>query len=230
MTVEIVCDESGSEGEKLVGGVTAVFAHAAVRLDVPAAEACVLELRDRIRSPALEYKANHLLRTKNRAALTWLLGRSGPLLERAHVQLVDKRAFLAERVVSACGRRPTGPLESCNEALRARGPRGALDPLFPAIVRAVAHWGGDVAIVHDHQPSLTEARIRTLREAAPGLRSLTLVDSRGDARVQVADFLAGVARRTAEDELHGDRDEEIVALLRPYVFGVRLGQDSARPL
>ncbi|MGM1058276.1 DUF3800 domain-containing protein [Saccharothrix sp. Mg75] len=219
MTVEIACDESGSEGEKLVGGVTAVFTHAAVRLDLATAEACVRELRDRIRSPAEEYKANHVLRTRNRTALVWLLGPDGPLLGHGHVQLVDKRLFLAERVTAAYGHPPTGELGPYNDALRARGPRGALDPLFPAIVRAVAHWGGDVDVLHDHHPSLTAARIRKLQQSAPGLRRLTLVDSRADARVQVADFLAGIARRTAEEELHGRRDDEVIALLRPYLFG-----------
>jgi len=80
--MEIACDESGSEGEKLVGGVTAVFAHAGVRLSHEEAATCVRSLREMIKSPAVEYKANHLL--------------------------------------------------------RALGPRGALDPLFPAILRAVA--------------------------------------------------------------------------------------------
>lgn len=60
--VEVACDESGSEGENLSGGETDVFAHASVRLDGEAAEHCIEETRERIRSPALEYKSNHLLR------------------------------------------------------------------------------------------------------------------------------------------------------------------------
>jgi hypothetical protein len=35
--VQIACDESGYEGEKLIGGMTHVFAHASVRLDVESA-------------------------------------------------------------------------------------------------------------------------------------------------------------------------------------------------
>ena len=31
--IEIACDESGYEGEKLIGSTTAVFAHGSVRLD-----------------------------------------------------------------------------------------------------------------------------------------------------------------------------------------------------
>lgn len=46
---EIACDESGYEGNRLVGGVTSVFAHAGVALGLPDAAACVAELRRRIR-------------------------------------------------------------------------------------------------------------------------------------------------------------------------------------
>ncbi|CCH31787.1 hypothetical protein BN6_45070 [Saccharothrix espanaensis DSM 44229] len=215
--MEIACDESGSEGEKLVGGVTAVFAHASVRLDPADAAACLAELRDRIRSPALEYKANHLLRPKHRPTLLWLLGPAGPVLGHAYVQLVDKRAFLLHHL----GHTPPGPLEPYNDALRARGPHGSLDPLFPAIVRAVRHWGDDVTVRHDFHPTLTASRIARLHDAAPGLRELTLVDSRADHRVQVADFVAGVARRIAEEESRGHPDPEVARLLRPYVIGVR---------
>ncbi|RAS62224.1 uncharacterized protein DUF3800 [Lentzea atacamensis] len=223
--MEIACDESGSEGEKLVGGVTAVFAHAGVRLSHEEAAACVASLRRMIKSPALEYKANHLLREKNRWALLWFLGPAGPLAGRARVQLVDKRLLLASRVRAEFGA-VTGPLEHYNDLLRARGPRGTLDPLFPAILRAVAQWhfsgGGSVSIVHDQQLSLTDGRIRQLKKLAPGLESLTLVDSQHDARVQVADFLAGIARRVAEDELNGRPDREVIALLRPFVAGPRM--------
>ncbi|WP_434446107.1 DUF3800 domain-containing protein [Lentzea sp. E54] len=221
MAVEIACDESGSEGEKLVGGVTAVFAHAGVRFSHEEASACVETLREMIRSPAQEYKANHLLRQKNRRALLWFLGPDGPLAGRARVQLVDKRRFLASRVRAEFGA-VTGPLELYNDLLRLRGPRGTLDPLFPAILRAVAQWNGPVSIVHDQQRSLTGARIRQLKELAPRLENLTLADSQYDARVQVADFLAGIARRVAEEELNGRPDREVIELLMPFVVGHRM--------
>lgn len=219
--MDIACDESGSEGEKLVGGVTAVFAHAGVRLSHEEASSCVGSLRSMIKSPALEYKANHLLRQKNRWVLLWFLGPAGPLAGRARVQLVDKRRYLASRVREEFGR-VSGPLELYNDLLRARGPRGTLDPLFPAILRAVAQWAGPVSIVHDQQLSLTDARIRQLKTVAPRLESLTLTDSRHDARVQVADFLAGIARRVAEEELNGRPDPEVIGLLRPFVVGPRM--------
>ncbi len=219
--MEIACDESGSEGEKLVGGVTAVFAHAGVRMSLDEASACVDSLRQMIKSPAVEYKANHLLRQKNRWVLLWFLGPAGPLAGKARVQLVDKRRFLAARVRAEFGS-VTGPLEPYNDLLRARGPRGTLDPLFPAILRTVAQWDGPVSIVHDQQLSLTDGRIRQLKQLAPRLESLTLVNSQSDARVQVADFVAGIARRVAEEELNGRPDHEVIGLLRPFVAGPRM--------
>src|SRR5215211_8630617 len=97
--VEIACDESGSEGENLVGGNTDVFAHASVRLDTESATNCVQEIRSRIRSPATEYKANHLLREKHRSVLRWLLGPLGPLHGNAHVYLIDKAFFVVGKVI-----------------------------------------------------------------------------------------------------------------------------------
>lgn len=97
--LEIACDESGSEGEKLIGGNTDVFAHAGVRLDVRAAENCMQEIRNRAPSPAEEYKANILLRGKHRSALTWLLGPSGPIFRQGHVHLIDKPFFAVRKVV-----------------------------------------------------------------------------------------------------------------------------------
>jgi hypothetical protein len=102
--------------------------------------------------------------------------------------------------------------------------RPPLEPLIPALASTVLHWshGGetDVAIVHDEQSALTERRIRRLeRQLLPPGRFLRFrqVDSRTDPRVQVADVLAGVARRLATDELHGRGDAELGGLLRAYV-------------
>ena len=317
--LEVACDESGSEGENLVGGNTDVFAHASVQLSIESATTCIQELRNRIRSPAREYKANHLLREKHRRALEWLLGPSGPIHEDAHVHLTDKRFFVVGMVVDLLvgkvsypsiigrligqranpmavilyreGQRTFGPerwqafLETSNNLIRMRNPLGvrtpvdsffrtvedmrrtnpvgrvgrimelleqtrsqadslraqiidstmipALDPLIPAIVQTVVYWSDGrrpVSIVHDEHNALTEERIAQLKEvfsesqdtdAHPGagsrLAEMRLVDSRADARVQVADFLAGVARKIASDELNDRGDAELTALLRPYV-------------
>ncbi|MFI6307771.1 DUF3800 domain-containing protein [Amycolatopsis thailandensis] len=249
MALEIACDESGSEGEKLIGGQTDVFAHAGVRLSVEEAEGCLAELRRRIRSPAVEYKANHLLRTKHRRVLEWFLGPRGPVHGRAHVYLVDKKLLLANELRALVG--PEVPpddaiLAAFNDVLRTRNRRDpaagsffamagdtaqlrakvaevreakVLDPLVPAILRAVGYWsaGGEkVFLVHDEQPSLKGERLARI-ESSPGLAGLKFVDSRTDPRVQAADFLVGVARRIAEDELNGNGDAVLTELLAPYI-------------
>jgi hypothetical protein len=327
--LEVACDESGYEGENLIGATTDVFAHASVRLSIESAADCIQEIRGRIRSPAQEYKSNHLLREKHRPVLEWLLGPLGPILGSAHVHLTDKTFFVIGKVVDLLagevtyaastglyqdqraramavtlyreGQRTFGReawetfLKSFNDLMRARNRRGvgtsvdsffrmvdvlrlagargrvgeimgllwrarphadalrarlldnpnmipALDPLIPAIVRAVAYWGEGrrpVSIVHDEHTALTEERIAQLKEifgdphpALPRyprtgrLSGLRLVDSRSDSRVQVADFLAGVARKIASDELNDRGDAELTALLRPYVDSFSIWGDD----
>src|SRR5262245_30124156 len=101
--VEVACDESGSEGEKLIGGETDVFAHASVVLSAESAAECVRDTRARIGSTAQEYKANHLLRTKHRAVLKWLLESSGPIYGSAHVHLTDKAFFVVGKIIEVIG-------------------------------------------------------------------------------------------------------------------------------
>ncbi|WP_159039581.1 DUF3800 domain-containing protein [Streptomyces sp. TP-A0356] len=289
--LEVACDESGSDGENLTSGNTDVFAHASVHLPLTSAAAHLQEIRDRIRSPAEEYKATHLLREKHRAVLEWLLGASGPLHGHAHVVLVEKAFFVVDRVVDLllggpepalvlfhAGRDRFGDepwlrfLEAANDLLRVRStadpgapvdsffravdalhrahPHGdvgeilallgraddrarshrarigespavvpVLNPLMPAIVRTAAYWstaGHPVSLVHDEQNMLTAQRIAWITETA-GLTGLRLVDSRRDPRVQLADFLAGIARKIASDELNGHGDPTLTVLLRPYV-------------
>jgi hypothetical protein len=291
--VEIACDESGSEGENLVGGETDVFAHAGVRLTPEAALACVREIRGRIGSPAEEYKANHLLRAKHRPVLEWLLDPGGPLAGHGHVHLTDKTFFavraavtlLAEHGTDAMARtlHRTGPaafgaarwayfLAAFTSVLRLNPRRGVttspeeffalagelaavpgeageilgllrdggervagyrarlasdpglvpvLDPLVPAVIHTVRHWSADgtpVALVHDEQLALTDERVLQLKATlGHRLAGVRFVDSRSDARVQVADFLAGVARRIASDELNGRGDARLTARLESFV-------------
>ncbi|MFJ2157719.1 hypothetical protein [Streptomyces sp. NPDC087856] len=311
VVMEIACDESGSDGENLTGGNTDVFAHASVRLPQETAAEYVREIRRRIRSPAEEYKANHLLREKHRAVLESFLGPAGPLRDgNAHVHLIEKTYFVVDRVVGLLlggagegteaatlfreGPRTFGErgwrdfLTASNQLLRVRNDgaptapadvffhtvdalrdayadttAGAivgrlaaarsraeayrermrdspvlfpvLNPLLPAIVSTARYWIADgrrVRLVHDRQNMLTPERIAWIMDAAP-LIDVELVAARSDARVQLADFLAGIARKVASDELNGHGDPVLTALLRPYLgvdsvwgdagSGVRLG-------
>ncbi|MEV0387435.1 hypothetical protein [Nonomuraea sp. NPDC050643] len=299
--LEIACDESGAEGEKLVGGNSDVFAHASVLIDAAAAADCVRELRERAPTPANEYRAGHVLRDKYRPALLWLLGPHGPVLGNVRVFLTDKIFYVAGKVAELLdedhtsrigldprawatatalyreGRPAFGPerwsafLEAFNYLLRAKNGQGvttsveeafrlvdelrgtggaageimeslwrarprvesfrerlladpyvfpALDPLIPAIVRAVRFWGagGPVVVVHDRQTTLTDERIAQMREILGGrMAGLRLVDSMLDDRVQIADVMAGVARKIALDELNGRADPLLSVLIRPYV-------------
>jgi hypothetical protein len=248
--IEIACDESGLEGENLVSGNTDVFTHASVRIGIEEAAGWVQEIRDRIRSPAREYHANHLLREKHRPVLEWFLSPSGPIYGNARVQLIDKTFFVvsslidvligeAAGAVGAVGDRDqhardiaamlyregqrafgierwqsflessnnlmrvrnrlgqtespvdsffrqveelrpggnAGQIDNVMEAIRKARPRAdeyraqllneptlipPMDPLVPAIVRAVDYWsdgGTPVLIVHDEHNSLTNERI-----------------------------------------------------------------------
>lgn len=92
-----------------------------------------------------------------------------------------------------------------------------LEPMLPVLAETVLFWSGgrrQVLVIHDEQSALTAGRLTRLQQVlasheppqpAPGmaglpagvspLAGLTMVDSRDDPRVQVADLLAGVARR-----------------------------------
>jgi hypothetical protein len=297
--LEIACDESGYEGDKLIDTTTDVFAHASVALDVGTAAACLRELRHRIRSPAEEYKANHILRQKHREVLTWFLGPLSPVQRAAHVFVVDKVCFVLRTLVQTLvvGERSAAMadllyrhhrgtadqaswhgflvaaggllrtrdrsdglssvdvlLDAIDELRRAESGESlgevleilaqtrpqaeamrvsldrpmalpAADPLFPAIVSAVDHWsagGRSVVILHDQQNTLSARRIAHLmtlvNALAPGrLVGLSLVDSQGDPRVQLADILGGAVRKIASDELNGRGDPGLTALLAPFV-------------
>ncbi|MDG4840050.1 hypothetical protein O7631_26265 [Micromonospora sp. WMMD967] len=96
-----------------------------------------------------------------------------------------------------------------------------LEPLLPALAETVLSWSGgrrQVLVTHDEQSALTADRLTRLQrvladggrwaagtgpaEALPvgvsPLAGLVMVDSRDDPRVQVADLVAGVARRMPE--------------------------------
>jgi hypothetical protein len=98
-----------------------------------------------------------------------------------------------------------------------------LEPMLPAVAETVLFWSGgkrQVLVIHDEQSALTAGRLSRLQQvladaagsSAPDdadeagslpagispLAGLVMVDSRDDPRVQVADLLAGMARRLPE--------------------------------
>jgi hypothetical protein len=230
---EIACDESGYEGEKLIGSTTRLFAHASVDLPEPAA--VLAELRARIKSPATQYKANHLLRPQHRATLRWFLGETGPVHGLGHVFLLDKAEFVRQRLAEHIG--ADVPDRVANELLRVKGDpdltvlpaaaharaaafrewltadpigRSVLDPLVPAIVAAVAHWG-PVTIAHDRQTQLPPRRIEILKERCP-LAGIRFLEAEAHPEIQIADILAGTVRAITEAG-----DPELSRLLPPYL-------------
>jgi hypothetical protein len=86
-----------------------------------------------------------------------------------------------------------------------------LEPLLPALAETVLSWSAGrrrVLVIHDEQSALTAGRLARLQQALADdglspLAGLIMVDSRDDPRVQVADLLAGVARRRPESALLG---------------------------
>ncbi|MBB4763118.1 hypothetical protein ACFQFC_02860 [Amorphoplanes digitatis] len=116
--VEVACDESGYEGEKLIDTTTDVFAHAAVRLSADTARACLTELRGRIRAPAAQHRAGHLLELP-RSVLVWLLGPSSPLFRRAHVYVIDKVYFVLGKLTDLLLADPTTAGLSADRPARA---------------------------------------------------------------------------------------------------------------
>lgn len=94
-----------------------------------------------------------------------------------------------------------------------------LEPMLPALAETILFWSGGrrrVLVIHDEQSALTADRLTRLQRVlvakgtspadAEGLGALAagvsplaglvMVDSRDDPRVQVADLLAGLARRS----------------------------------
>jgi hypothetical protein len=84
--------------------------------------------------------------------------------------------------------------------------------MLPALAETVLFWSRghrQVLVTHDEQSALTADRLRRLQRVladdagasltgASPLAGLVTVDSRDDPRVQVADLLAGLARRSTE--------------------------------
>jgi hypothetical protein len=99
-TVQIACDESGSDGENLIEGSSRVFAHGSTDLDTAAASQLINELRETVKFKGPELKSTTLLQNASRRAAllnTFTLG--GPLSERAKFLVIDKWYMAAAKVI-----------------------------------------------------------------------------------------------------------------------------------
>jgi hypothetical protein len=132
----------------------------------------------------------------------------------------------------------TRPIAEATRAAHLENPKltPLMEPLIPALSCAVNHWGlaaQSLSVVHDEQSALTPERIADIAMAFaashPGhrLTGVQLVDSSREPRVQIADFVAGIARRVASDQLHGRADPEIAALLSPLIEHESVWVDGA---
>ena len=124
--------------------------------------------------------------------------------------------------------RSTRPIAEATRSSHVQHPKltPLMEPLLPALNCTVQYWGSRaeiLSVVHDEQSALTSERIADIAMAFaashPGhrLADVRLVDSRREPRVQIADFVAGIARRLAADELKGRADPELAALLGPLI-------------
>jgi hypothetical protein len=167
--------------------------------------------------------AANLFRTNNR----WLPKTPVPLFYAA-VEAMAQTSTATDVHKVMTQLESTRPIAEATRAAHLQNPKltPLMEPLIPALTRAVLFWGScaeTVSVVHDEQSALTPERIadiaRTFAASHPDgqLTDVRLVDSRGDARVQLADFVAGIARRLASDELKGRPDAELLALLSPLV-------------
>lgn len=97
MPLEVACDESGNDGENVLSGRSAVFAHASVTLTRDAAADLMEEVRGRTRSQSVELKSKTLLQPRHLATANWLLAH--PSLEGSvSVHLTHKKYFTVSKL------------------------------------------------------------------------------------------------------------------------------------
>ena len=165
----------------------------------------------------------NLFRTNNR----WLPKAPVPMFYAAVDSLARARApsDITEVMVQL---RPTRPIAEATRTSYLDNPKltPLMEPLLPAFSRAVDHWGSQaesLGVVHDEQSALTPERIADIATAFSAdhlgheLTDVRFADSSREPAVQIADFVAGIARRVASEELKDRADGQITALLRPLV-------------
>lgn len=96
-TAAIFCDESGHDGENLIGGTTPVLAHSSLNIGLEEATELVAYIRTKTRAQSPELKAGEIMR--NSQVVDDLFGERGQLVGRAQVYLVEKAYFAVGKII-----------------------------------------------------------------------------------------------------------------------------------
>lgn len=94
---EIYFDESGHDGENLMEGKSAVFAHGSVHMGLEEATDLVEYLRKATRTQSQELKAKNIVRSTT--LLNFLYGPSGKLVGKTQVYLVEKTYHAVGKII-----------------------------------------------------------------------------------------------------------------------------------
>jgi hypothetical protein len=178
--------------------------------------------------------AANLLRTNNR----WLppdpLPRFAKSVEGVLAAEPDPAAAALLRRLQSAGSRAA---EARAALVRDRRAAPLMEPLLAALMCAIQTWGArtdSLRVIHDEQSALTPWRVAEMgarlaaQPSGAQLESVDRVDSREDARIQVADLLAGLGRRWAAAML-ARNDATINGRTRPSGNDLNLGP-RLRPL
>jgi hypothetical protein len=165
----------------------------------------------------------------------------------------DPLPRFAESVEGVLATEPEPDAAALLQRLQSAGPRAAearaalvldrraaplMEPLLPALMCAIQAWAArtsSLRVVHDEQSALTPWRMAemgarlAMQPSGGRLESVQRVDSREDARVQVADLLAGLGRRWAAAMLSSRNDATAGGRTRPSRSDLDLGP-RLRPL
>lgn len=151
----IACDESGSEGETLIGAADRVFVHASVDVELDQAEQVIHQMRTEMRAQAAELKTKTALAARNRSHL---LRAIGPLIGHSNIYLVDKHYYATVKLVElliadavsgfGCDLATSGEGARLAYVLNSKGPTalgsqvwGALLSSFNRLIRAYTRAG-----------------------------------------------------------------------------------------
>ena len=222
-------------GDRPVGGIDSPGATPELRRTAVALYRASRRSRDERRWNRFLIAAANLLRTNNR----WLPPDPLPRFAEAVEGLLatepdPEAAYVLGQLLTAGSR----AAEARAALVRDRRAAPLMEPLLPALMRAIQTWGARtevLTVVHDEQSALTPWRVaemgaRLAAQPSGGrLESVHRVDSRDDARVQVADLLAGLGRRWAAATLASRTDAADPGRTRPSGSDLALGA-RLRPL